>query len=95
MQPTIKTQYFKLAFENEMNNPTTTTTVNLLCRQEIKAGAQEADFPLLTRSVSFSKSFSLSVPQFLACIIGITLEPIPKVVVRIKLCKGLRALPRW
>lgn len=70
-------------------------TMNLWCRQGIKAGIWEADFLLPTRRVSLGKLHNLSVPQFLACKMGIILEPIPKVVVRIKLNKGLRVLPRW
>lgn len=56
-------------------NTTTTTTMNLLCSQEIKAGTVEADFALFTRSLFLGKLFNPSVPQLLTCTMGITLEP--------------------
>ena len=57
MQLTIKANYFKLAFKNECTtlSPTTTTIMNLLCKQ---AGTREADFPLLTWKVKVSPQAS-------------------------------------
>lgn len=69
-----------------MRNPTTTTTMNLLCRQEIKEGTTER-FSTASGRVFLSMLLNLSMSQFLTCMMWIILQPFPKLVMKVQLYK--------